>query len=133
MSEKNVLFVEDNDMCAVLLDGLVAQPLKVDMPDVQTTLVEDADTATALIREKIFHLLVTDLQLPGKQSGLQLMEEARQKQPDIPVIIFTNNKDELAKLPQLVPAGVEVMFKGEKETYLALYRRIKEILTSLSA
>lgn len=50
--------------------------------------VEDGNKAWDLIGQEAFDLMVFDVMLPGK-SGYELMERARRKQPDAPVIFLT--------------------------------------------
>ncbi len=43
-----------------------------------------------------FALLVTDIQLPGVLSGLQLADAARRIHPELPIIFMTGRPDSLA-------------------------------------
>ncbi len=54
----------------------------------QVHAVEDGESALAALREKRFDLLLSDMRMPG-MDGIELLERAKQVQPDIEVIIVT--------------------------------------------
>lgn len=53
----------------------------------------DAQEAFTWLRERAFDLLLIDLRLPGRVSGLDIAEGARVYQPDAAVLILTGSSD----------------------------------------
>jgi two-component system nitrogen regulation response regulator GlnG len=56
------------------------------------TAFEDADSALAALRRGEPDVLVTDVRMPGK-SGLDLLDEVRDRRPRMPVIVMTAHSD----------------------------------------
>lgn len=54
----------------------------------QVVVAPDAVTALQSLRERRFDLIVTDIELPG-QSGLEMLPEARELAPGVPVLVLT--------------------------------------------
>lgn len=93
MVSKRILLVEDEFLIRLTLaDALTDEGFLV---------VEagSGDEAAALLAgAEPFALLVTDIQLPGSLTGLQLASLARQGDPNFPVVFMTGR-------PDLVTAG----------------------------
>ena len=64
------------------------------------------ESALKIISSTELNLIVTDIKMPGMH-GLEMIEEIRKKNPDLPIIIFT-------------------AFKGMKEDYIVRLYNIKE-------
>jgi two-component system nitrogen regulation response regulator GlnG len=55
-------------------------------------LFEAAEPALAALRSEVPDVLMTDIRMPG-QSGLELLEQIREAQPSLPVIVMTAHSD----------------------------------------
>ncbi len=51
-------------------------------------LAEDVDSAIAILKQKPIELVITDVRMP-KRSGVDLLREVKQSQPDLQVIVLT--------------------------------------------
>src|ERR1700689_2527776 len=77
-----ILLVEDkNELRAMLRKALERAGYEVED-------VGDGTTAINRIRARRYLLVLTDLKLPGR-SGLEILQEAKQVDPTIPVILIT--------------------------------------------
>src|SRR5690606_22252140 len=56
------------------------------------TAFEHADSALAALRHDRPDVLITDIRMPGR-TGLELLSEIRDSQPDLPVIVMTAHSD----------------------------------------
>jgi DNA-binding NtrC family response regulator len=81
MAER-LLIVEDEDtLCRSLQRVFTKEGYEVDMAD-------SAESAFALLEEKTYDLIITDIILPGI-SGIELLSKYRKKNPTQKVIIIT--------------------------------------------
>jgi DNA-binding NtrC family response regulator len=81
MAER-LLIVEDEDtLCRSLRRVFVKEGYEVDMAD-------SAENAFALLEEKTYDLIITDIILPGI-SGIELLSKYRKQNPSQKVIIIT--------------------------------------------
>ncbi len=55
--------------------------------DIETA--PDGEAALRRIRRDSFHIVVTDLRMPGAVDGFEVLREVRERDPDTPVIIIT--------------------------------------------
>lgn len=77
-----ILIAEDEPRIAAFLEkGLCAHGYS-------TVVAADADEIAQLIPSEMFHLLILDLGLPGKD-GLEVLEELRKQGSQIPIIVLT--------------------------------------------
>jgi len=74
---------------------LLARTLALAEYDVRT--VPDGQSAIALLRAERFHLLITDLRMPGAD-GLAVIREARRLSPNLPVVIITGYSSEASAI-----------------------------------
>uniref|UniRef100_A0A7V6CDC4 Sigma-54-dependent Fis family transcriptional regulator n=1 Tax=Thermodesulfobacterium geofontis TaxID=1295609 RepID=A0A7V6CDC4_9BACT len=82
MAEKILIIDDEPDMLKLL-----SMILREKTPyEVSTT--NNPIEAVELVKKGEFDLIITDLKMPGLD-GLQLLEEAKKKDEDIPVIIIT--------------------------------------------
>ena len=86
MSTFQVLLVEDDS------DLREAIAVTLRMSGVEFAAFETAEEALSEIDPEADQLLVTDFRLPG-MNGLQLLEQARQKTPHLPVVVMTAYAD----------------------------------------
>jgi two-component system response regulator FlrC len=82
MSTFQVLLVEDDS------DLREAIAVTLRMSGVEFAAFETAEEALSEIDPEADQMLVTDFRLPG-MNGLQLLEQARQKNPQLPVVVMT--------------------------------------------
>src|SRR5262245_23217406 len=77
-----ILVIDDDAVsCELVAEVLAGEGYNIDQ-------VGTGEQAIARVREEAYDLLVVDLQLP-KASGLEVMREARNRYPDLPVVIIT--------------------------------------------
>ena len=99
-----MLVVDDEqdmlDVCADVLGKL---------PDVEVVLEKRAERAAERLASEVFDLLLTDVRMP-RMGGLDIVRQARQRDPQIPVLVFT-------AFPS-VESAVEAMKLGASD-YLA--------------
>ncbi len=79
---ETILIVDDEKNYLVILEALLA-------PEGYEIITEDnASNALRLLRETDLDLVITDMKMPGR-NGMELLEEAKEKDPELPVIIMT--------------------------------------------
>lgn len=79
---ETILIVDDEKNYLVILEALLA-------PEGYEIITEDnASNALRLIREADLDLVITDMKMPGK-NGIEILEEAKNIDPELPVIIMT--------------------------------------------
>jgi DNA-binding NtrC family response regulator len=81
--KKNLLFIEDEGYVIARVDEILAA-----FPQFEVTRLDDAEKARALLDEKAFDIVITDIYVRGA-SGLELSFKAREKNKDACVIIIT--------------------------------------------
>lgn len=87
MSEAARIYIVDDDRAIRwVLEHSLAQP------DLSVTSFEEADSALAAIRRHAPDVLITDIRMPGT-NGLDLMVQARELCPELPVIVTTAHSD----------------------------------------
>jgi two-component system response regulator AtoC len=82
LEKKQVLIVDDEPNLRKILSAQLSR----DGYDVLTA--EDGEQGLSLLREHHIDLVVTDLKMP-KLDGMQLLREAMQEDPDLPVVMIT--------------------------------------------
>jgi DNA-binding NtrC family response regulator len=83
MAKHRILVVDDDELMLQLCQSVLRQ-----LPEVELILESDSRRAAGLLASETFDLLLTDLRMPGK-SGLELLQEGRQADPQLTVIIMT--------------------------------------------
>ena len=93
MDKKQLLFIEDEGYVLARVNEILEK-----FPQFEVTRMDDAAKARALLAEKAFDVVITDIYLRGA-SGLELSFTAREKNKDVCVIIITglDNADMAAK------------------------------------
>jgi two-component system NtrC family response regulator len=61
----------------------------IDQPEFEIETAPDGETALRKIRRESFHIVVTDLRMPGAVDGFDLLREVRERDPETPVILIT--------------------------------------------
>jgi len=82
----NVWLVDDDASIRWVLERALRQG------GMAPTAFDQADTALAALRRDRPDVLITDIRMPGR-SGLELLTEIRDNQPDLPVIVMTAHSD----------------------------------------
>jgi DNA-binding NtrC family response regulator len=81
MNYKVLVVDDDLEMCGLLSDVLKGE-------DFSVTAIHDSLEASKILKKEKFDIVITDLKMKGLK-GLDLLEEARQVAPMMPVIIIT--------------------------------------------
>jgi two-component system, NtrC family, nitrogen regulation response regulator GlnG len=82
----NVWLVDDDASIRWVLERALRQG------GMSPTAFDQADTALAALRRERPDVLITDIRMPGR-SGLELLTEIRDSQPELPVIVMTAHSD----------------------------------------
>src|SRR6185295_9052021 len=82
----NVWLVDDDASIRWVLERALKQG------GMTPTAFEQADTVLAALRRDRPDVLITDIRMPGR-SGLELLTEIRDSQPELPVIVMTAHSD----------------------------------------
>ena len=90
MPPTHVLFVEDEDFIRLIVaETLVEAGFKI-------TEACDGETALDLLQQQCgFHLLLTDVHMPGRFSGIDVALYMRSLRPEIPIVFVTGRPDVL--------------------------------------
>jgi CheY-like chemotaxis protein len=84
---KSILWVDDE------IDNLKSHIIFLEERGYKVTPATNGDDAIALIGKKNFDLVLLDEMMPGKD-GLTTLEEIKEKNPHLPVIMVTKNEEE---------------------------------------
>jgi two-component system nitrogen regulation response regulator GlnG len=82
----NVWLVDDDASIRWVLERALRQD------GMAPTAFDHADSAIAALRRERPDVLITDIRMPGR-SGLELLTEIRDRQPELPVIVMTAHSD----------------------------------------
>lgn len=92
MKRLKILLVEDEDLIRLLLSEAMSD---FGMNPVLAASGEEALDILGV--NDPFHLLITDIQLPGPVDGLDIARAARSGAPGIPIIFTTGQPDRMAQ------------------------------------
>ena len=116
-----ILLVEDERMIrAMLAEELTAQGFEVreaESGDHASTLIAQASTT--------FSLLVTDIHMPGRLSGIDVARLLRVRCPDIPIIYMTARPD---ALNDIRPLGIRDVLLRKPFTLSELWAAVRRLL-----
>lgn len=103
-----ILLVEDNHTAMIVLKTLVQKF------NVQISTAIDAETAFELVQSQPFHLVITDLGLPGKQGDdlsrmIRAYEKEQQRQPMMIIGLTGHAVEEIAA--QCIDAGMNEVYR----------------------
>ncbi len=104
---------------------LMQSYLESDGRSIEVTPVEDPDTCLRLLERKDFDCVVSDFQMPDKD-GLELLEEVRDRRPELPYLLNTaEGTEDVAS--EAIASGVDdyVQKRWGPEGYEILAKRIK--------
>ena len=98
MAHRHVLLVEDETLIrSILAEALLEADLLV-------TEAADGEAAWHLVRDgHDFDLLLTDVHMPGRLSGVDLAQRVRARWPELPVVFVTGRPDALRRFGRLGP------------------------------
>jgi DNA-binding response OmpR family regulator len=87
-----VLIVEDEMLNReIMAEALIEAGFIVDEAD-------SADEAVRMLDQDGYRLLVTDIHMPGRLSGIDLAQRAHDRNPHMPIVFVTGRPDVLARL-----------------------------------
>jgi DNA-binding response OmpR family regulator len=98
--ERHILVVEDDDLIrTILLESLA---------DAGFMVVEAADGEQAVqaVERDDIHLILTDINMPGRLDGVAVAQVVRKSEPSMPVIFVTGRPDERDRALQIGPPTV---------------------------
>jgi DNA-binding NtrC family response regulator len=79
---RSLLVVEDEPSVRRMLGAMLGGT------DLATSFASDAEEALEMLAQRPFDVVLSDVVMPGR-SGLQLVEEVRERHPDTPVLLMT--------------------------------------------
>jgi DNA-binding NtrC family response regulator len=83
LDKVKILIVDDE---VNVRDGL---RLAIDSPEFEIDTTGDGEAALRRMRRELYHVVVTDLRMPGAVDGFDVLRDARERDPDTPVIVIT--------------------------------------------
>lgn len=83
MEKKQLLLIEDEGYVINRINEILAK-----FQEFETVYADNGDTARKILEEKSFDLVITDIYVHGI-SGLEIVHKAREKNPNVCVIIIT--------------------------------------------
>lgn len=100
MPQPHVLFVEDEELIRrIIAETLIEAGLRL-------TEACNGENALNFLREKRgFHLLLTDVHMPGRFSGVEVATHMRSLWPEAPVVFVTGRPGALRAFGPLGPRG----------------------------
>ena len=88
----------------------------------EVTSVESGDDAAATLEHERFHLLLTDVRMPGVKDGIDLAIHADQHAPELPIIMVSGHASGLDKRLQAL---------GKKITFLSKPFRFSDLSAAI--
>jgi two-component system sensor histidine kinase/response regulator len=118
-----VLIVDDDQ---ALLEAL-PEALRLRMGGVTVETADSAAAALQRIAEREYDAIVTDIKMPG-MDGLALLQEIRNRRPDVPTLIITGHGDNDLVVHAMRGGARDFIPKPIDRDYFvaALYRAIRE-------
>jgi DNA-binding NtrC family response regulator len=77
-----ILVVEDDNSQRKIIEYNLKQK------GYETTAVDSVEKAIPILHKENFHLLISDMKLPG-MSGIDLLREVKRERPELPVVFIT--------------------------------------------
>jgi two-component system, sensor histidine kinase and response regulator len=123
MTGLRVLIVDDD---VALLEAL-PEALRLRMGGVTVETADSGAAALDRIVDRDYDAIVTDIRMPG-MDGLKLLDEIRNRKPDIPTLIITGHGDNDLVVHALRGGARDFIQKPIDRDYFvaALYRAIRE-------
>ena len=117
-----VLVVDDESHVRTSLAGALA-PAGYDVG-----LAEDGEHALRELREKLYHVLITDMLMPEKD-GVELIMELRPSRPDLKIIAISKGAD-LLKVARLLGAHGTLQKPFEDQEIVSLTAQVLGVTES---
>ena len=86
------------------------------------TMVGSGDDGAITFDSQPFHLLLTDVRMPGTKDGLDLAAYVRQQNPGLPVVVISGYADQL---------GTRLAVLGRRVTFLCKPFRIGDLVSAI--
>jgi DNA-binding NtrC family response regulator len=112
---RTILVVDDDPLVRATVEELLTES------GYAVELTEGADAALALVADREFGLVLSDIRMPGKD-GMELLPELRELRPGMPVILMTGYAS--------IDSAVTAMREGAFD-YITKPFRNEELLVSL--
>ena len=115
---QRILFAEDD----VDVGYFVTEMLRAEGFDV--TKVESGDDGATTFDSQSFHLLLTDVRMPGTKDGLDLAEHVLERNPNLPIVIVSGFAEEI---------GARLAALGRKATFLRKPFLMGELVSAIQS
>ena len=112
---QRILVIDDEVDMLMLLRMIIE-----DNTDYEVETTNSPSESIKLLKEESFDLIITDLKMPG-MDGMELFDEFRDMEPEIPVIIITANGS--------IETADEAMTKGVAEFITKPFRKDSILFT----
>lgn len=116
MNQKHILIVDDDEDLSMIISDML------ESYGYQVTCAKDGETAFALLSDKVFHLILLDINLPD-ETGFELCKELR-KVSTVPVIFASARTSETDRITGFDIGG---------DDYLPKPYSMKELLSRVNA
>ena len=126
MDKKQLLFIEDEGYVIDRVNDILKG-----FPQFEVTSCDDAKLARALLDERPFDIIITDIYLRGV-SGLELLCKARKKNPDAGVILITGLENVELATKALKEGALDFIMKPPGLERLANILRLITLVKGLS-
>ncbi|MEN9881420.1 MAG: hypothetical protein RLZZ308_603 [Candidatus Parcubacteria bacterium] len=121
-TNKRILIIEDEKPLAHALE------LKLSHEGFDVVAVDSGEVGVDLLSKEIFHLVLTDLIIPGLD-GFKVLETIRDKKKKLPVIVMTNlNQEEDKK--KVFDLGATAFFVKSNSTISQIVESVKKTVSS---
>ena len=89
-SGQHILVAEDDIAIGCLITEILCSEGFI------VTMADSAEAAASILEIRDFHLLLTDVRMPGVKDGIDLAISAQQQHPHLPIVIFSGYAEELS-------------------------------------
>jgi len=121
MPQIHVLFVEDEDLIRLIVAETLVEA------GIEVTEACNGEAALDLLQVPCgYDLLLTDVHMPGRLSGVDLAQQARSLRPEMPVVFVTGRPDALHAFGALGPRDRCVVKPYKPTEVLAAIQSILE-------
>jgi len=120
-NEIRLLIVDDEDETREIFSRKLIKEYKIET-------ASSVDKAMAALEKDIYHLVLTDLVMPEK-SGIDLLNQVKEKYPQIPVIVISGNAS-LSMVVQAMQMGASDFIEKPVEDLNLLSVIVNRVLTN---
>lgn len=118
MEPMKVLIVEDELIISLLIERMLGN-----LGHEVIAKVSSGEDAIDIAREKKPDLILMDIRLQGEMTGIEAMEQIREKHNDVPVIYISGNTDKLYQ--EKIDSSDYIEFLSKPITFSALSRSLQ--------